>query len=152
MTSIEKKLIACKKCNAFCCTQIKPPVLKSERQIIIKSGYEDCFKKIDDDLYEIISKKDNECPYLDSNKSCKIHKIKPIFCRIWPVIPRLKNNNFEFIIIKCPIYSYMTKNEIQDAIKDTKNIPKKAIKYLWEISDEAKQKYKKFEYFRCSEF
>lgn len=91
-------------------------------------------------------KDNNRCPYLQQNNTCKIHNVKPALCKIWPVVPRYINKKRSNIIIKCPLYPYLTQNDIKQAKKEAKAIPAFIIHHLWKISDEVKEKYKRFEH------
>ena len=136
----------CNNCNAFCCRQRLPPITNKEKEKILKMVNEDHFHKINDDIYTIKTLENGSCPYLTSNNTCQIHKVKPDLCKIWPIIPRIKNNQTEFIVIKCPIFPLLSEDDIQNAIKEAKEISSKIIHQLWNIPSEIKNRYKKFEY------
>jgi len=141
-----KFLTSCKECKAFCCTLVIPPVTEQERKKILKAGFEDYFKDIGNGIYEITGGKNKACPYLQKDWTCKIQSFKPELCRIWPIIPLIKNNKRSFIVVKCPIYSYLSKEEIILAKKEAETISIKIIDHIWNISEEMKNKYKQFDY------
>lgn len=141
-----KYLTRCKGCKAFCCTLVIPPVTEQERKKILKAGFEDYFKYIGNGIYEITGKKNKACPYLQIDWTCKIQSVKPSLCRIWPIIPRIKNNKRSFIVVKCPIYSYLSREVIIQAKKEAETISTAIIEHIWNIPEKMKNKYKKFEY------
>ena len=136
----------CKECKAFCCNLVIPPVTEQEKKEILKAGFEDFFIKIGNDIFEMNKDKNKTCPYLNEDYSCKIQHVKPMLCKIWPVIPRNKNNKRVYIVIKCPVYQYLSKDELNQAKKEAEKIPDNVINRLWNISEKTKNKYKKFEY------
>ena len=146
MPTLTNYQAVCTQCKAFCCTQVKPPLTEQEKSKILKSGFKNHFKKINKGIYTIKSDNNKNCPYLKSDYTCQIHKVKPKLCRLWPVIPYYKNKKRGCLIIKCPIYPLLTQEDIRIAKKEAKTIPNNIVIYLWNISLEIKQKYKKFEY------
>jgi len=139
-------LDVCTKCKALCCNLVLPPVTEEERNMVLEAGFPDYFTKVDINIYAIKPGDKGQCPYLKDDYSCEIHQIKPIFCKIWPVIPRDKDNKRGGIIIKCPLYPLLSKDELEKAKKEGENVPLACIHHLWNISEETKQKYKVFEY------
>ena len=83
---------------------------------------------------------------MKSDNTCQIHNVKPDLCKIWPIVPRIKNNKKECIVIKCPIFPLLSENDIEHSKKEAYNMPSEIIRQLCDISDELKEKYKKFEY------
>ena len=142
----KKYLTICKACKAFCCTIVIPPVTEQERKKILTAGFEDYFKYIGNGIYEITVGKNKVCPYLLNDYTCKIQSVKPSLCRIWPIIPQIKNNKLSFIVVKCPIYSYLSKEVIIQAKKEAETISNAIIEYIWNIPEKMKNKYKRFEY------
>lgn len=136
----------CTQCKAYCCTLVVPPVTEKEKQKILKAGFPNYFKKIEKNLYIIQSEHTKKCPYLKEDYSCSIQSVKPNLCKLWPVVPHYKNDTRGCLIIKCPLYSYLSKETIDNTIKKTANIPIPIIKYLWSLPKEMKEKYKKFDY------
>jgi len=139
-------LDVCTKCKALCCTFVLPPVTEEERNQILKAGFEDHFNKVDDAIYKITPSEKGNSPYLQSDLSCKIHQVKPNLCKIWPVVPRYHNNTRGGIIVKCPLYSQLSEEDIQKAKKEAEQIPIPILLQLWKISEDTKEKYKIFEY------
>jgi Fe-S-cluster containining protein len=139
-------LTTCEQCQAFCCKLVKPPITEKEKDDIVNAGFADHFICIDKGIYAIQSTKNNLCPYLKKDYSCEIHQVKPALCRIWPVIPRYKNNKRSCIILHCPLYTSLTKKEINQAKQEANTIPIPILEHLWNISPETKQKYKRYTY------
>jgi Fe-S-cluster containining protein len=125
---------------------VKPPVTEEEKNAIIEAGFDDYFLYRRHGIYDIKTGMNSRCPYLKNDNSCLIHDVKPILCRIWPVIPRIKNNKRSFIIIKCPLFPHLSKEDIIQAKKEAETIPVEIIQHLWAISKEMKEKYKLFDY------
>ncbi len=146
MSVSNKFLNLCNECNAFCCRQRLPPISTNEKKRILDAGYENNFLHLKDDIYTIIPSNKGCCPYLKSDNSCKIQDVKPTFCRIWPIVPRIRNDKRAYLIIKCPIFCLLSKEDIEKSKKEAEKIPEETIIQLWDISDDLKEKYKKFEY------
>ena len=142
----QRFLTVCNKCKALCCTLVLPPITENERNDIIDAGFPDYFTKKANGIYTIKPTNQGKCPYLSHNDSCIVHKVKPQLCRVWPIVPRIKNNKKEYIIIKCPIFPLLSEDDIKNSKKEAEKIPSEIINQLWNISNELKEKYKKFEY------
>ena len=136
----------CKKCKAYCCSIIRPPITLKEKQDIINSGFEDHFIKVANDIFEIKSKNNNKCPYLTKDLTCKIHKVKPQLCKVWPIVPRQDKIKKTFIVIKCPLYQYLSEKELEQAKKEANLISPQIIQHLWKLLPELKNKFKIFDY------
>lgn len=139
-------LATCKQCKAFCCTLARPPVTEKERHDILKAGFKDYFIKTECRIYDIKEGDNKQCPYLKHDYSCEIHHVKPKLCKTWPVIPRYRKSKRDYIVVKCPLFSYLSEKEIKQAKKEAETIPLPIIEHLWNISPEMKKKYKVFEY------
>lgn len=146
MPNSTQLLQVCIHCKAFCCTLVRPPVTQIEKQDILDAGFKDYFIKVKNGIFTIKAAENGTCPYLKNDYSCEIHHVKPKLCKVWPIIPFYKNNNRGYIVIKCPLFSYLSKNELQQAHKEAEEIPLSIIKHLWNISPDMKKKYKQFEY------
>jgi len=146
MTTTQERLQVCQQCQSLCCRLVLPLVTQKERNKILDEGYNNSFIKIDNGIYKINSDEQKKCPYLTHNYTCEIHHLKPTLCRIWPVIPYNKKKKRGCIVIKCPLYSHLTKEMIQQAKKEAETIPDTVIHHLWNIPQEIKKKYKIFEY------
>ena len=142
MPSFLQFLAVCKQCKAFCCTIVRPLLTEKEKHDILEAGFKDYFIKVKNGVYCIKPGENGKCPYLKNEYSCEIHRVKPELCRIWPVVPRYKNNKRSCIVIKCPLFSYISEKEIQQAKKEANTIPLTIIKHLWNISPEVKKKFK----------
>lgn len=139
-------LPTCKRCHAFCCTIVTPLLTPQERDIILQAGYPNRFIKITNDVYRIRPNNRGECPYIQSNYTCEIHHVKPKLCSIWPVIPRNNNNKRSTIVIKCPLFTFLSEDELQQAKKEACAISPSVIFHLWNISSVNKDKAKRFKY------
>jgi len=146
MPMSEQFLSVCNHCKAWCCTLVRPPVTEQEKLDILAAGFNDYFTKDEDDIYTIKPDSNGICPYLKDDYSCEIHQVKPKLCKIWPVIPRYKNNKRDYIVIKCPLFPELSREELKKAKKKAETISTPIIQHLWAISPEMKRKYKQFEY------
>ena len=146
MPTSKQFLTVCKKCKTLCCTLVLPPVTEKERNAILKAGFTDYFTHISNEIYTIKPTDQGKCPYLSCNDSCTIHQVKPKLCRVWPVIPYYKNNKRGYIVIKCPLFSQLSKEDIICAKKEAETISIPIIEKLWNISPETKQKCKVYDY------
>ena len=110
-----------------CCSKLKIPVTEFDIQRIENAGY-DLFQIIDSDspmvmnrinsdvhekVYTLKKKPyDNTCTFLENNL-CKIHKVKPFACRIYPFSLDILDKNRIRIIIHNDVVckSIQSKNE-----------------------------------------
>lgn len=139
-------LEVCKNCEAYCCGIVRPPVTEKEREEVLGAGYQDYFIEVKNGIYEIKPTRKRLCPYLTEGYSCEIHVVKPQLCRVWPVVPRLRNEKLSFLVIKCPLYQYLSAGEVEQAKREAGCIPRSIITQLWIVSSELKNKFKVFEY------
>jgi Fe-S-cluster containining protein len=139
-------LRVCKKCHAFCCTAILPLLTEQEKNAILDAGFTNNFIEIENRIFTIKKGKNGSCPYLTRRNTCSIQKVKPKLCKIWPVVPRIKNNRKFTIVIKCPLFPSLSLQEIQQAKNEAETIPQTIISYLWNIPPAMKEKYKRFCY------
>lgn len=136
----------CKNCEAYCCGFVRPLVTDKERQDVLGAGFQDYFIEVGNGIYEIKPGRRGFCPYLNEDYSCEIHAVKPRLCRVWPVVPRLRNEKLSFLVVKCPLYRCLTEEEVEEAKKEAACIPRSIIYQLWTLSSELKNKFKIFEY------
>ena len=139
-------LDVCIRCKAYCCTVVQPPVTKKEKQTILTAGFEDHFIDMGNGIFEIKPGKNGNCPYLQNDYSCEIQSVKPQLCSVWPVVPRVKQSKRSYLVIKCPLYQYLSHKEVDQAKKDAEHIPLPIIQHLWNISPALKNKFKIFDY------
>ena len=139
-------LPVCTHCKAFCCTIVRPLVTEKERCDILNEGFDDNFINIGNGIYDITPGKDEKCPYLKPDNSCEIQRVKPKLCRIWPVIPRYKQNKRDFIVVKCPLFFHLSSQELRQAKQEAETIPLSIVTHLWDMSPETKEKIKRFTY------
>jgi len=119
-------LEVCQKCKAACCKLGGGDFSKSEMQKVLKAGYPNFFSKINNNHYELKSKK-GVCPYLAKDNSCNIHKVRPLMCKCWPVYLKFKDNKKQFFLIKCPLTPIFSKQDIKLMKKQANRIPKDII-------------------------
>ncbi len=116
-------LRVCRKCKATCCKMGGADFTKKEMGRVIGAGYKNFFRKIDEDSYELKSKK-GICPYLAKDNSCSIHNVRPAMCKCWPVYARYKRNKREFLLIRCPLVGCLSKKDISRMRKEAAKIPR----------------------------
>lgn len=146
MVSSQKFLSICRQCKAFCCIEIKLPITEKEKQDILDAGFKNCFEKVDNEIYEIKLEKNGRCPYLKNDFSCEINSVKPKLCKLWPIIPRYKNNEKKCILVKCPLFTHISRKEIKQKKDEALLIHPLIISHLWDITPEIKNRFKRFEY------
>ena len=103
------------KCAYICCNN--PIVLKEEKKKIIKYTRMGILKR-----WKIFKKhgahyiiNGTPCPFLKNGK-CSIEPVKPLNCRIYPLIIIFKGNRPEWALDKeCPAVPYLTKSFIEEA-------------------------------------
>ncbi len=140
----DRFLSCCIPCKAWCCTEVLPPITKEERDAIINEGFTDCFQKKEENLYCIQPNASGKCPFLKKDLSCKIHTVKPLLCKLWPVIPRYKEGKRECIVIHCPLFSQLSQQDLEKTKEHAECISPHIVHYLWMLSEEKKQQYKRF--------
>lgn len=114
----------CRKCKASCCKLGGADFTKLEMQKVLEEGYPNYFVKINEDHYEMKSKK-GICPYLKKDNSCLIHKIKPSVCKSFPVYINHDNKN-SYLLINCPLSKFLTEKDV----KSMKNVAKSVKKII----------------------
>jgi len=146
MPTSQEFLNVCRDCHAFCCTIVRPVLTNQERQRILGEGFPDHFIKIQDNIYEIQLGEKGRCPYLDKNNACLIQRVKPKFCKIWPIVPYIKNKKRGYLVIKCPLFFHISKKKLNETKKQAEEIPDDIIEHLWESTKKKKNRFKIFEY------
>jgi Fe-S-cluster containining protein len=139
-------LKVCTECKAFCCKIVRPVITEQERRDILNGGFRDYFINIGDGIYEISDGENDKCPYLKNDCTCEIQSVKPNLCRIWPIVPHIKNNKRGYLLIKCPLSKHIADKELELAVKEAGGIPLLIIQHLWDISKEKKNLFKRFKY------
>lgn len=120
-------LNVCQKCKAECCKMGGPDFTEKEMKRVLKTKFKNCFVEINKNHYELKSKR-GICPYLRKNFSCKIHKVRPLMCKCWPVYLRFRENKRMFILAECPLTPLLPKKEIEEMKKQAIRIPKELVK------------------------
>jgi Fe-S-cluster containining protein len=60
--------------------------------------------------------KDNNCIFLEENGKCSIHSIKPLDCRIYPVLFRYQKGDIIFFISdRCPFHEQVPSEYVKKA-------------------------------------
>jgi len=133
MVKAQKFLEVCKKCKATCCKMGGSDFSRKEMQKVIRAGFKNNFVKINNNHYELKSKK-GICPYLAKDNSCKIHKIKPLMCTCWPVCIDLINGKKRFYLAYCPMTKLLSKDEIKKCEKEARKMPNAMLEESFHIS------------------
>jgi len=112
-------------------------VTNKEEQIIKKNGFNSS---------ELINlKTKHPCIFLDKNKLCKIHKIRPIDCKLFPFDIHEINKKFHWILWEFPC----------KIVKDIESNVKNKEDYLVSFETKVIPKFKKhlgdYSSFRCEE-
>lgn len=118
----------CQKCKSFCCKLGGTDFTKKEMQNVLNAGYINHFVKISENHYESKSK-NGICMYLNQDNSCSIYELRPLACKSFPVYINFKdvitkffkyselskdeNNKTKTILIKCPLSSSLSKQELE---------------------------------------
>ncbi len=130
----------CKTCNLFCCQifnafiatneveRINEKIRKSNLDFLKnKENFFD-FKLIDYDSQQLPSRllkknKDNKCIFLNNDKKCIIHEVKPLDCRIWPITFDYKPEENKLIIYlgSCPLSSILPESWVEATINQMVN-------------------------------
>jgi len=120
----------CKICRNNCC-YFGPVFLLPEEFNIIKEyalkqklNPEEIFKKKNG--YYVIYKTSGEpCVFLDQkNNQCKIHEIKPLECKVWPVyLGKGGNINKPSFSVDCPASKFLSEKYIENAQNLLSEIP-----------------------------
>ena len=115
-------LTVCQKCKALCCKLGGTNLTKEEVDKILSSGFENNFVLVKEGVYELKSKTDGSCPYLNLDFSCKIQEVKPLVCTCWPIFPEFENGKIEYVLINCPLVKNMDNKEIEKCIAESQKV------------------------------
>lgn len=125
------KLKNCLDCHKDRCCEFKyseikyAPVLTAEEVGAIKKNYKvNCFVryKKSDDIFQIKLRKSKKgkfyiCPFLNKEKLCKIHAIKPFDCQFWPfILTKSKDGKSTYICLdaeECLGFKNISKKELE---------------------------------------
>ena len=133
MTSKEVIKRICKKCGARCCKFGGVFYTEKEKSRILKAGFKDYFIPFKG-FFATKPNKGN-CPYL-KGISCSIHEVRPTFCRIWPVFPKIINKKKKYYIFSCPLAKHIDGIFIKKAIKLANKLPNKIYEICWEAKSD----------------
>lgn len=123
----------CQICGQQCCRNSEKfgKIALSEHDyqtIKDETDYKDFVQKIESEhgwIY-LIKIKNNNCIFLKENGKCSIHAVKPLDCKIYPVLFKYKNGDITFFISeRCPFHDQVTPNFVEGAKKEALNELKK---------------------------
>ncbi len=98
----------CSDCGSQCCKLGGVVATKNESDAITERGYPNHFVKLKCDVYGIDWGKDGSCVYLNDS-GCSIYHVRPLGCRMFPVV---QTRNHDVILVKCPLASSLSDDEI----------------------------------------
>jgi Fe-S-cluster containining protein len=98
----------CSDCGSQCCKLGGVVATKNESDAITERGYPNHFVKLTCDVYGIDWGKDGSCVYLNDS-GCSIYHVRPLGCRMFPVV---QTRNHDVILVKCPLASCLSDDEI----------------------------------------
>ena len=98
----------CSDCGNHCCKLGGVVATKNEIDAITERGYPDYFVKLSKDVYGLDWGNDGSCVYLN-DLGCSIYHVRPLGCRMFPVV---QTRNHDVILVKCPLVSYLSDDEI----------------------------------------
>ena len=104
----------CIECGSKCCStkDFFVIALKHERDLIVKKTGTDPFKKLGNLFYCL-----EPCPFLLDGK-CSINEIKPIDCKIFPVIPSKKGDKIIYEVdLDCPAAEKLPESFLQEVLE-----------------------------------
>ena len=121
----------CVECKAKCCKLGGSNFTTKERNAILNAGYEDHTAKISRNHWEFKSKK-GVCPYLKKDNSCKIHEVRPLACRCFPVHPEIEEKTKKYYLAQCPLGKVLHKKDVNKMLQDATKYPNNIIKERFE--------------------
>jgi Fe-S-cluster containining protein len=114
----------CHDCGNQCCKLGGVVATKNEVDAITERGYPNHFVKITRDVYGLEWGKDGSCVYLNDS-GCSIYPVRPLGCRMFPVV---QTRSHDVILVKCPLASYLSDDEITTRRRILLQRPKYIIK------------------------
>lgn len=102
----------CKKCKASCCKVGGAEFTKKDMVRVLRAGYPNYFRKINENHYETITK-NGICAYLGKDSLCSIQKLKPKMCYAWPINLSFRKNKKIYHLMSCPLTPYLSEKEIK---------------------------------------
>ena len=94
----------CFECEGQCCKIGGVVATENEVEAIIQNGYPNYFEKLSDGVYGIKWGENGICAYFENNK-CSIHSVRPLDCRMFPVV---QTQSSAIIFIECPLASQLS--------------------------------------------
>ena len=98
----------CFDCGNQCCKLGGVVATQNEVDAITKLEYPNHFVKLSTDVYGIEWENGGTCAYLENGK-CSIYSVRPLGCRMFPVV---QTQNHDIILVKCPLSSFISDDEI----------------------------------------
>lgn len=114
----------CIPCNSTCCKHsdsIGTPILdKKEHDKIINFDSKGDIKNVKvengEEYYVILGDKKGNCSYLNEEGRCRIQKVKPLDCLVYPIKALYGRDFYKFVIdSNCPASSHLTEEFIEEA-------------------------------------
>lgn len=100
----------CAECGGLCCKLGGVVATRNEVDAIIERGYPNYFVKIANGTYGTNWGNNGTCPYFQNNK-CSIHAVRPLGCRLYPVVQSVSR---EILLIECPLATYLSEKIVQN--------------------------------------
>lgn len=98
----------CSDCGSQCCKLGGAVATKNEIDAIAELGYPNHFFKLSNDVYGLDWGSNGRCVYLNDS-GCSIYPVRPLGCRMFPVVQTI---NHDVILVKCPLASSLSDDEI----------------------------------------
>jgi len=99
----------CAECGGLCCKLGGVVATRNEVDAIIERGYPNYFVEISDGTYGTNWGDNGACPYFQNNK-CSIHAVRPLGCRLYPVVQSVSR---EILLIECPLADRLSEKIVQ---------------------------------------
>lgn len=123
MGKANRYLKACHDCGGKCCKMGGPNFTEPEMKRVLAAGHQNFFYEARDKIYELNSRADGSCPYLNEDLSCSIHNEKPLICLAWPVFPNYSGKSQKIMLADCPLTKELSPIEISHCCQEAKSIP-----------------------------
>ena len=103
----------CTACGGLCCKLGGVIATQNEIDVIIHRGLTSYFIEIENGIYGIDWGEDGTCPYFENNR-CSIHAVRPLGCRLFPVVQTLSR---EILLVECPLAAHLSEKVVQNRKK-----------------------------------
>jgi Fe-S-cluster containining protein len=105
--TISQKAI-CFECGGQCCKLGGIVATENEVKAIVKHGHPNHFERLSDDVYGTRWGEDGICVYYE-NDECSIHSLRPLGCRLFPVVQTMSGN---IILVECSLATHLSEEEL----------------------------------------